>query len=100
MSEGSLFLCRLFSALTCVCYLLTGIVIIENAVQWPGMGSLLFLSLYKQDMPVVMALLLIVGVISMIARFALDVISLVLDPRLRDRTFLIRQEQKALTRRV
>jgi len=81
-------------------YLLTGIVIIENAVQWPGMGSLLFLSLYKQDMPVVMALLLIVGVISMIARFALDVISLVLDPRLRDRTFLIRQEQKALTRRV
>ncbi|MCD6401749.1 MAG: ABC transporter permease [Anaerolineales bacterium] len=81
-------------------YLLTGIVIIEKAVQWPGMGSTLFMALYQQDMPVVLAVLLIVGFVSLIARFILEIISLALDPRLRDRTFLAQQEQNALQQRA
>lgn len=65
-------------------YLLTGIVIIEAAVDWPGMGYQLYNSLYQQDMPVVMAIMLIVGLISMAARLVFEFLELYLDPRLRD----------------
>jgi peptide/nickel transport system permease protein len=65
-------------------YLLTGIVIIEYAVEWPGMGDMLYTALYQQDIPVVMAVLLIVGLISMFARLILELLELYLDPRLRD----------------
>jgi peptide/nickel transport system permease protein len=63
-------------------YLLTGMVIIERAVSWPGMGNNLFDALYNLDMPVVMSSLLVVGVISVIARLTLEVIQLYSDPRI------------------
>lgn len=64
-------------------YLLTGVVIIESAVAWPGMGTNMWNALYWQNMPVVMATLLIVGLISLLARLALDVATAYLDPRIR-----------------
>jgi peptide/nickel transport system permease protein len=67
-------------------YLLTGLVIIEDVLGWPGISGALFNSLYQQDMPVVMGALLIVGVLSAVARLALDVLYAVLDPRVRYRT--------------
>ena len=66
-------------------YLLTGIVIIERAVNWPGMGEAMLLALYNQDTPVVMGALLIIGVVSAVARLLLDVVQLYIDPRMRDR---------------
>jgi peptide/nickel transport system permease protein len=66
-------------------YLLTGIVILEQAVNWPGMGNALFRSMASQDMPVVMGMLVIVGLVSMLARLILDLASFVLDPRIRTR---------------
>jgi peptide/nickel transport system permease protein len=67
-------------------YLLTGIVIIERAVNWPGMGETMLLALYNQDMPIVMGGLLLIGVVSMLARLVLEAAQLYIDPRLRDRT--------------
>ncbi|HEY43102.1 MAG TPA: ABC transporter permease [Anaerolineae bacterium] len=64
-------------------YLLTGIVIIEDSLNWPGVGSWMWLSLYWQDIPVVMGVLLIVGLISLVARLFLDVLAAYLDPRIR-----------------
>ncbi|MFC2029359.1 ABC transporter permease [Chloroflexota bacterium] len=64
-------------------YLLTGVVIIESAVAWPGMGTNMWNALYWQNMPVVMATLLIVGLISLLARLILDVATAYLDPRIR-----------------
>lgn len=64
-------------------YLLTGIVIIESSLGWPGMGTTLWNSLYWQDMPLVMDVLLIVGVLSLVARLVLDVLIAYLDPRIR-----------------
>jgi len=64
-------------------YLITGVVIIESSVDWPGMGTTLWNALYWQNMPVVMNTLLIVSVLSLAARLLLDVISTYLDPRIR-----------------
>ena len=64
-------------------YLITGVVIIESSVDWPGMGTSMWNALYWQNMPVVMNTLLIVGVLSLIARLLLDIVTAYLDPRIR-----------------
>ena len=64
-------------------YLLTGIVIIEDSIGRPGIGTLMWDSLYWQDMPTVMDLFLIVGLLSLAARLVLDIITAYLDPRIR-----------------
>jgi peptide/nickel transport system permease protein len=64
-------------------YLLTGIVIIENSLGWPGMGSRMWNALYWQNLPVVMDMLMIVGFVTLVARLFLDVLSAYLDPRIR-----------------
>lgn len=64
-------------------YLLTGVVIIEDVLDWHGVGTTLFSSLYQQDMPMVMALFMMVGAITLIARLFLEVLLAMLDPRLR-----------------
>ncbi len=64
-------------------YMLTGMVMVEDSLGWPGISISLFDSLYEQDMPMVMGALLMVGIISAVARLALDVICAVLDPRIR-----------------
>ena len=64
-------------------YLITGVVIIESSVGWPGLGTSLWNALYWQNMPVVMDTLLIVGIITLGARLLIDVIAAYLDPRIR-----------------
>lgn len=66
-------------------YLLTGMVIIERSVGWPGMGDNMFRSLYNLDMPVVMGSLMVIGLLSIAARIVLETIQMVLDPRIRER---------------
>ena len=56
-------------------YMLTGLVIIEDTLDWPGISKSLFDALYQQDMPVVMGALLLVGLLSAVARLALDVVA-------------------------
>jgi ABC-type dipeptide/oligopeptide/nickel transport system permease component len=68
-------------------YLMTGLVIIELALGQEGLGRLLFESMGMQDYPPVMAILLIIGVLSLVARLALEVLIVVLDPRLRRASF-------------
>jgi peptide/nickel transport system permease protein len=64
-------------------YLMTGVVIIEDVFGWPGMGSVLWASLYQQDMPIAMAILIFVGVFSLLARLVLDILLAYFDPRIR-----------------
>lgn len=63
-------------------YLLTGLVVIETAVSWNGVGSFLFGAVQRQDLPVVMSTLAIIGIFTLVIRIALDVAHAVLDPRL------------------
>lgn len=64
-------------------FLLTGVVIIEDALGFPGVGTLLWDSLYQQDMPVVMVILLLVGLLAIFARILLDIFYAYIDPRIR-----------------
>jgi peptide/nickel transport system permease protein len=64
-------------------YLMTGVVIIEDVFGWPGVGSVLFDSLYQQDMPIAMAIMLFVGLFSLISRLLLDILLAYFDPRIR-----------------
>lgn len=64
-------------------YLLTGLVIVEHSLGWPGIGGSLYRALDVQDMPTVLGILLAVGVFSLVARLALDLIHMALDPRVR-----------------
>lgn len=73
-------LSRLFISLP---YLLTGLVIVELSVKWPGLGTVMFASIENQDMPTVMGALLLVGVLSLAARLALDVLHAAINPRVR-----------------
>ncbi len=63
-------------------YLLTGLVVIETAVSWSGVGSFLFSAVQQQDLPVVMSTLAIIGIFTLVIRISLDVAHAVLDPRL------------------
>ena len=62
-------------------YLLTGLVIIETAVRWPGVGTFMFNAIETQDMPVVMSGLAVIGVMTMVMRLVLEVVIAGADPR-------------------
>jgi peptide/nickel transport system permease protein len=62
---------------------MTGVVIVESSVGWPGMGTSMWNALYWQNMPIVMNTLLLVGAIALVARLFLDVLIAYLDPRVR-----------------
>jgi peptide/nickel transport system permease protein len=64
-------------------YLLAGLVIIERAANWGGLGSYLFHSAFGQDIPAVLGTLFLVGVTSLAGRLVLEAAHAALDPRLR-----------------
>lgn len=64
-------------------YLLTGMMIIEDVLGWPGISAALLDSMYNQDIPMVMGGLLLVGVLAAVARLILDILYAYLDPRIR-----------------
>jgi glutathione transport system permease protein len=87
-------------------YMLTGLAFIEysfgiggqtgmslyaslNSIQetyWKGMGSTLYNALFTQDLPLAWGVFLFVGLISLVARLAMEVMYVALDPRLRSGT--------------
>ena len=60
-----------------------GAVIIENIFAWPGMGRLLWMSITNQDLPVVQGIMIIIAVLTVVCNVIGDVISGLLDPRIR-----------------
>jgi peptide/nickel transport system permease protein len=62
-------------------YLLTGLVIIEAAVGWHGVGTFIFTAVETQDMPVVMSALAVIGAFTLVARLVLDFVVAAADPR-------------------
>ena len=64
-------------------YLLTAAVIIEQSTGWRGLGQVMFDTVYNQNNFVYMGILIVVGIIALIARLALDITYAFLDPRIR-----------------
>ncbi|OEO28178.1 peptide ABC transporter permease [Devosia insulae DS-56] len=63
--------------------LIGGSVIVEQVFQWPGVGSLFVLSVRNQDYPVVMAVALISVVTVLVVSVVIDVLTAIIDPRVR-----------------
>jgi peptide/nickel transport system permease protein len=63
--------------------LLTGAVMIEQSLDWEGIGTTLFFAVGQQDIFLVMGLILVIGTISLVTRLILDIIYAALDPRIR-----------------
>lgn len=65
-------------------YFLSGLVILELVFNVPGgLGNLIFRAVRNQDTAVVVGALVVVGVLSLLARLVVDVLHAVLDPRIR-----------------
>jgi ABC-type dipeptide/oligopeptide/nickel transport system permease component len=60
-----------------------GAVIVETVFAWPGMGTLLYKSILKQDYPVVQAIVLVITILTVICSILGDIVSALLDPRIR-----------------
>lgn len=66
-------------------FVLVGSLVIEYVFLWRGMGQILFQAIEFHDIPVLMGILSFVGVLALAAHILLDVLYVVLDPRLRHR---------------
>jgi ABC-type dipeptide/oligopeptide/nickel transport system permease component len=64
-------------------WLLGGTVIIETIFAWPGVGRLMYQALTQKDFPVVQGLLLIIATSTIIANLLGDIVTALLDPRIR-----------------
>lgn len=63
--------------------LLGGAVIIENIFGWPGIGNFMLTSVMSRDYPSIASFVLILAVIFIIVNMAVDILYMVLDPRIR-----------------
>ena len=63
----------------------TGTIVIENVFYLPGLGRLIFQSIANRDLPTVQALVMMFAVIVVTANFVVDLLYLVIDPRLKER---------------
>lgn len=63
--------------------LIGGSVVIESVFAWPGIGSVITSSVIAGDYPVVMVTTLMVAAAILVASFLVDVLTALLDPRVR-----------------
>jgi len=58
-----------------------GAVVIENAFNYPGMGSMLVNAATSADMPIIMITTMIIAAVILLSSFLLDFVTALLDPR-------------------
>ena len=63
--------------------LVGGSVVIENIFAWPGIGSTLLQAVSANDYPVIMMITLMIAAAILLASFLVDVMTALLDPRIR-----------------
>jgi peptide/nickel transport system permease protein len=64
-------------------YLIGGVVVVEQVFAFQGLGSLLVQSVFVRDAPTIEAVALLVSTVYIAANLFADVMSIVLNPRLR-----------------
>lgn len=64
-------------------YMLAGSVIVENIFAWPGIGRLVTESIFNRDYPVIQCYVVVMALIFVFSNLLADVISALLDPRIR-----------------
>ncbi len=63
--------------------LIGGSIITETIFAWPGVGRLMLASIYHRDVPVVEAGVLIIALGIALTNLAVDLLQLLIDPRIR-----------------
>ncbi len=66
-------------------HLLAGAVLVEAVFGWPGVGRLLLSSVQARDIPIVLAVLLLIGSMVIVTNVVTDLLYVRLDPRIRYR---------------
>jgi len=64
-------------------YIFTGGVIVESVFNYPGLGWLMWRSSLSQDYPIVIAIVLLIGVLTVLGNLLADLVNGMLDPRAR-----------------
>lgn len=64
-------------------FILVGSLVIERVFLWRAMGNVIFTAIEYYDLPVLLGVLSVVGVLTLVAHVVLDVLYVYLDPRLR-----------------
>jgi len=64
-------------------YSISGYIITERVFNWPGMGSLYYQAITALDEPVIFALTYVFTLVYIVARFILEILYVVVDPRIR-----------------
>ena len=64
-------------------FVLVGSLVIERVFFWQAMGQVVFNAIEYQDLPLIVGVLSLVGVLVLLSHILLDVLYLILDPRLR-----------------
>jgi peptide/nickel transport system permease protein len=63
---------------------LAGAIVTESVFAWPGVGTFVLDAIYKRDYPVVQAAVLVVATVYILTNLAVDLLYVVLDPRIRE----------------
>jgi ABC-type dipeptide/oligopeptide/nickel transport system permease component len=63
-------------------YLLSGVIFVEVVFSWPGIGRLVFEGIGGRDLPVILGSVMVVSVTFVLINLAVDVLHIVIDPRL------------------
>src|SRR5215813_11675775 len=64
-------------------YLLAGSILVETVFNWPGSGSLMNLAIFRRDIPVLSATILVLATIFVAINILVDVLQALIDPRMR-----------------
>jgi peptide/nickel transport system permease protein len=62
-------------------YIFTGGVIVESVFNYPGLGWLMWRSALSQDYPVLIAIVLVIGILTVLGNLLADIVNGLLDPR-------------------
>jgi peptide/nickel transport system permease protein len=66
-------------------FLLAGAVLTETVFAWPGLGRLMYDSIYARDYPVLMGMFVVISMMVIAVNLVTDIVYSVLDPRIRVR---------------
>ena len=64
-------------------YLLAGSILVETVFNWPGSGGLMNLAIFRRDIPVLSATILVLATIFVVINIIVDVLQALIDPRIR-----------------
>ena len=64
-------------------YLLGGSILVETVFNWPGSGNLMNLAIFRRDVPVLSATILVLAAIFVTINILVDILQALIDPRIR-----------------